>query len=243
MAVDRWSSSRPTSTIGGSRSSTPGCQASIGERLLAVQRHLVDEELFLANYADVLTDARLDLLVEDFRTRDAAAGFLSVRPRQTFHVVDSEGDGLVTPIVDVEESDLWINGGHFIMRPSVFDYMEPGDELVERPFERMIAAGRLMTYKHEGFWAPMDTLKDMQQLEAMYEGGRPPWVIGTRDPGSRSPHGTGDAHAEPRTRSRSTRGAGPRRPRGRPGDRLRRVDPALGRPGQDRAGHVGGHER
>ena len=80
-------------------------------------------------------------------------------------------------IHNVDESDLWINGGHFILRPSIFDYMEPGDELVERPFERLIEASQLMTYRHEGFWAPMDTLKDMQTLEELYQGGEPPWAL------------------------------------------------------------------
>ena len=81
------------------------------------------------------------------------------------------------------DSDLWINGGHFILRPSVFDYMQPGEELVERPFERMIEAGQLITYRHDGFWAPMDTLKDMQELEALYERGDPPWTLWRSFPG------------------------------------------------------------
>jgi glucose-1-phosphate cytidylyltransferase len=154
-----------------------GLRASIGERLLAVRKDLEGEELFLANYADVLTDARMDLLVEDFRGRDATVGFLSVRPGYTFHVVESSTDGRVSAVRNVDDSDIWINGGHFILRPSVFEYMEPGDELVERPFERMIRDRRLITYRHEGFWAPMDTLKDMQQLEAMYEQGQPEWAL------------------------------------------------------------------
>jgi glucose-1-phosphate cytidylyltransferase len=153
-----------------------GLHASIGERLRAVRHELANEELFLANYADVLTDAPMDELVADFRARSATAAFLSVRPTYTFHVVESGADGLVAGIRHVTESDVWINGGHFIMRPSVFDYMEPGDELVEKPFERLIAAGGLMTYRYDGFWAPMDTLKDMHMLESMYEAGHPPWA-------------------------------------------------------------------
>jgi glucose-1-phosphate cytidylyltransferase len=70
------------------------------------------------------------------------------------------------------------------MRPDVFGYMRPGEELVEAPFQRMIEAGRLVTYRHRGFWAPMDTLKDMQLLETMYESGRPPWAV-WRDPNGR----------------------------------------------------------
>jgi len=160
-----------------------GLHASIGERLRSVRRHLEGEDLFLANYADVLSDARMDLLVEHFRARDATAGFLSVRPSSTFHVVQSAADGRVSAIRNVPDSDLWINGGHFILRPSIFDSMEPGDELVERPFDRLIEMNQLVTYRHEGFWAPMDTLKEMQMLEAMYEGGQPPWTV-WRDAGA-----------------------------------------------------------
>jgi glucose-1-phosphate cytidylyltransferase len=154
-----------------------GLQASVGERLMAVRQHLENEEIFLANYADVVTDAPMDRLVADFRARDAVAGFLSVRPTYTFHVVDSGADGHVSGIRNVDESGIWINGGHFIMRPSVFDYMQRGDELVGPPFERMIEAAKLITYRHTGFWAPMDTLKDMQMLESLYEGGQPPWAL------------------------------------------------------------------
>ena len=95
-----------------------GLHASIGERLRAVRRELANEELFLANYADVLTDAPMDELVADFRERSATAAFLSVRPTYTFHLVDSAPDGLVAGIRHVTESDVWINGGHFILRPS-----------------------------------------------------------------------------------------------------------------------------
>ena len=79
--------------------------------------------------------------------------------------------GASSGIRNVDESDLWINGGHFILRPEIFDYMQPGEELVERPFERLIEADQLIAYRHDGFWAPMDTLKDMQTLEALYGAG------------------------------------------------------------------------
>ena len=124
----------------------------------------------------------MDGLVEDFRGRGRrrlpvrAAAIHVPRRRQ-------RDDGHVASIRNVDDSDLWINGGHFILRPYVFDYMEPGDELVERPFERLIEAGQLITYRHDGFWAPMDTLKDMQTLEALYEGGDPPWTLWRSSPG------------------------------------------------------------
>src|SRR3954447_2480979 len=153
-----------------------GLGSNIGARLMAVRKHVGDEEIFLANYGDVLTDAPLDELVEDFRSRDKIAAFLAVRPPYTFHVVDAGEEGLVTRITHVNDSDIWVNGGHFILRREIFDYLKPGDELVEETFERLIADGQLLTYRYTGFWAPMDTLKDMQTLESLYAAGSPPWA-------------------------------------------------------------------
>ena len=144
-----------------------GLHASVGERLMAVRRHLEDEELFLANYADVLTDARMDLARGGFPdARGRRPG--SCRSGRDTRSTSSKARSMAASRASATStnSDLWINGGHFILRPSVFDYMQPGDELVERPFERMIEAGQLITYRHDGFWAPMDTLKDMQDARS-----------------------------------------------------------------------------
>jgi glucose-1-phosphate cytidylyltransferase len=154
-----------------------GLNANIGERLVAVARHLRDEPMFLANYGDVLTDAPLNDLIDDFAGRDKVASFLSVRPTLTFHVVKTTADNHVLDITHVQDSDIWVNGGHFIFRRELFDYIQPGEELVEEPFNRLIAADQLLAYPYAGFWAPMDTLKDMQTLGAQYESGRPPWAV------------------------------------------------------------------
>jgi glucose-1-phosphate cytidylyltransferase len=154
-----------------------GQEATIAQRLLSVRRHVENEEMFLANYADVLTDAPLDRFVADFRHRDKVAAFISVRPNYTFHMVETDGDDTVSSIRHVRESDVWINGGYFILRREIFDYIRPGEELVEAPFQRLVEEGQLLTYRYEGFWEPMDTLKEMQHLEALYQGGRPPWAV------------------------------------------------------------------
>ena len=154
-----------------------GLHASIGQRLRAVQRYVGGDDMFLANYGDNLTDAPLNELVEDFRRRDKVAAFLSVPPTHTFHVVALRDGGIVTGIDHVTNSGLRINGGFFIFRSSIFDYIRPGEELVEEPFQRLIAEEQLIAYPYQGFWAPMDTLKDMQNLEALYETGSPPWAV------------------------------------------------------------------
>ncbi len=74
-----------------------------------------------------------------------------------------------------DRSDIWINGGYFLFRREIFDYMREGEELVLEPFERLIQEDKLMAYKHEGFWRSMDTLRDWQALEEMVERGEMPW--------------------------------------------------------------------
>jgi glucose-1-phosphate cytidylyltransferase len=155
-----------------------GLQANIGQRLKAIQPYLGDDEMFLANYGDVVTDAPLDELTADFAAKGKVAGFLSILPTNySFHFVHFKGDGLVSRIEDVETSDIWINGGHFMFRREIFDYMEPGEELVVEPFRRLIRADELMAYRYRGFWAPMDTLKDVHMLESLWQSGIPPWAV------------------------------------------------------------------
>lgn len=160
-----------------------GLQSLIGQRLRAVRRYVGDEDLFLASYGDCLTDAPLNEFIEDFRGRDATAAFLSVRPSYTFHVVTSDERGQVERVTHVREADIWINGGYFIFRPEIFDHIRPGEDLVTAPFQRLIEAGRLVAYRYDGFWMPMDTIKEMQDLELLYQSGSPPWAVWQRDGG------------------------------------------------------------
>ena len=154
-----------------------GMHANIGQRLAAIRDHLGGDELFLANYGDNLTDAPLPEFISDFERSDKVAAFLSVRPTYTFHVVRTDAGHQVTSLKDVRESDIRINGGVFIFRREIFDYMRDGEELVEEPFQRLIRKGALIAYEYDGFWAPMDTLKDMHLLQSLYDSGHPPWAV------------------------------------------------------------------
>jgi glucose-1-phosphate cytidylyltransferase len=157
-----------------------GLHANVGQRLKAAQRYLDGEDVFLANYGDVLTDAPLPELIDDFLRQDKVAAFISVRPTYTFHVVSAREDGVVERIDDVRVSDIWINGGYMILRKEIFDFIGEGEELVQEPFQRLIKQDLLLAYRYEGFWAPMDTLKDQQDLEAQYEAGNPAWAVWQR---------------------------------------------------------------
>jgi glucose-1-phosphate cytidylyltransferase len=154
-----------------------GMQTTIGGRLKAVESFIGDDESFLATYGDGLTDAPLDQMIERLDAEQKTALFLQVRPTSNMHVVQTESNGLVRRIEDITTSDIFINGGYFVFRREILDLIEPGDELVERPFERLIESEQLLGFKYEGFWEPMDTLKDKQKLEALWESGRAPWRI------------------------------------------------------------------
>ncbi len=157
-----------------------GATSSIGQRLKAVQPYLESEEMFLANYADDLTDLHLPELVEFARDREAVATFLSVRPSQSFHTVATGGDGLVRRFEAVRETELWINGGYFVFGREIFDYLGPNEDLVAEPFQRLIAHQKLRTMKHDGFWGCMDTYKEKQRLDDMYGQGDTPWAVWKR---------------------------------------------------------------
>jgi glucose-1-phosphate cytidylyltransferase len=154
-----------------------GLHASIGERLRAVRPHLEGEEYFLANYGDVLTDASLPEMVSELKDRGKVASFLCVHPSSSFHMVRFDQEHNVTGIEELTQSDIWINGGFFVLRHDLFDYLHEGEDLVEEPFRRLIEQGQLVAHRHDGFWAPMDTLKDKQQLESMLDRGNGPWRV------------------------------------------------------------------
>ena len=154
-----------------------GLHAKIGERLLAVRQQLEDEELFLVNYGDQLSDFPLDKHLARFERSDAIGAFAAVRPLHSFHCVEFGRNGLVRRLASPQEADLWINGGYMMFRRSLFEYMRPGEELVEQPFGRLIEAGALLGIKHDGFWMAMDTFKDKITFDRMDGRGERPWQV------------------------------------------------------------------
>jgi glucose-1-phosphate cytidylyltransferase len=158
-----------------------GLESTIGERLRSVRRHLDGEDVFLANYGDGLNDAPLADLLRDFVGRGKVGGFISVPPPYSYDVVTMRNDGLVGGIEPAENADIWINGGYFMFRQAIFDYIGEGEELVREPFQRLIDEEQLVAYQYQGFWAPMDTLKDHETLEGLFHSGRPPWAVWQSD--------------------------------------------------------------
>jgi glucose-1-phosphate cytidylyltransferase len=155
-----------------------GLRASVGQRLRAARTYLQDEEVFLASYGDTLTDAPLPEVISSISDNGKVAGFLCVRPSSyTFHVVRLGNSNLVQSIGAVTDSDLRINGGYFVFRREIFDYLGEDEDLIEEPFARLIERQELVAYPYDGFWAPLDTLKDKHNLEALVETGRAPWAL------------------------------------------------------------------
>jgi len=157
-----------------------GMHANLGQRLRRVRHLLEGESMFLANYSDGLADLDLHAAVGDFERSDAVASFLAVRPAQSFHSVQTDGDGVVQSIESMHRSDLWINGGFFCLRAGVFDVLQEGEELVEQPFQRLLAQRKLHARRHEGFWAAMDTFKDKISFDRMDAKGECPWMVWRR---------------------------------------------------------------
>ena len=116
-------------------------------------------------------------MVEQFKTMNKTACFLSVKPTQPFHIAHSKSDGSVIDISSISKSDLWMNGGFFLFKNEIFKYLKDHEELVEEPFKRLISANQLATSRYEGFWMNMDTFKDKQKLDEMYAQGDTPWEV------------------------------------------------------------------
>ena len=155
-----------------------GAKACIGERLWKVRSYLEGEDMFLANYSDGVTDLCLSDYVDEFKRRDKVASFLAVQPPGSYHVVRFDQDAeLVSSIQPITDTGAWINGGYFILKKEIFDYMKPGEELVHEPFQRLIQADQLTAHRHEGFWQPMDTFKEQRQLDELNRSGNAPWRV------------------------------------------------------------------
>jgi glucose-1-phosphate cytidylyltransferase len=158
-----------------------GQDSPIGERLRRV-RHLVDgEEMFLANYADVLTNAPLDRMVERLAHSDAGASMMVVPPQSSFHCVEMGEGSRVSGITAVSNLPLWENGGYFVLRQDVFDHLPEGGDLVQDACGELAKAGRLLAYPYRGFWQPADTVKERAALDAAYAQGERPWMLWERD--------------------------------------------------------------
>jgi len=154
-----------------------GLHSNIGERLRRVRSYLGDDEVFLANYADGVSDLDLKAYVDRFARTGKIASFLSVRVPQSFHIVKSDAEDNALDLQAVGETSIRVNGGFFVLRREIFDYLHEGEELVIEAFQRLMPKREVIAVPHDGFWRSMDTFKDKIQLDDILQKGRGPWQV------------------------------------------------------------------
>jgi glucose-1-phosphate cytidylyltransferase len=155
-----------------------GLDAMTGGRLLRA-RAAIGGAPFMLTYGDGVADIDLKALLAFHRGHGKAATVTAVQPPGRFGVLDLGDDGGVTSFREKPGNEIgWINGGFFVLEPSVFDLIEGDATVWERePLERLAARGDLAAYRHRGFWQPVDTLRDKRALEALWAGGTAPWKV------------------------------------------------------------------
>ena len=154
-----------------------GLNSPIGERLRRVRPYLQGDETFLANYADVLTNAPLDAIVEAFQQSGCAASLLAVPPQSSFHVVKFDEQHKVRELEQVGVMSIWENGGYFVLTQEVFDHLPENGDLVDDGLGALLGSGRLLAYPYSGYWKPADTFKERAELDNAWTVGDAPWAL------------------------------------------------------------------
>lgn len=154
-----------------------GMESLVGERLRRVRKYLGDDPYFLANYADVLTDAPLDEMIERTVSSKAMASMLVVPPQSSFHCVDVTTTGEVKEVLPMTDMSIGVNGGYFVMHQDVIDLIPENGDLIGDAFESLAGTGKLIGHRHDGFWKPADTFKERAELDSGYNNGVRPWAV------------------------------------------------------------------
>jgi len=154
-----------------------GGSTGTGGRLKRLEPYLAQEQRFLVTYGDGVSDVDIDALLAFHDGARCTATVTGVRPLARFGELVVREDRVVSFAEKPASGDGWINGGYFVMTPQVFDRIaDDGTALEGQPLEGLARDGQLAVYKHGGFWQPMDTYREMQQLNALWQSGHPPWV-------------------------------------------------------------------
>jgi glucose-1-phosphate cytidylyltransferase len=149
-----------------------------GGRLKRVADYLGDED-FCFTYGDGVSDLDISKEIEFHKSHGKLATVAAVQPPGRYGALHTDDDGCVQEFSEKPQGDGgYINGGFFVLSPKVLDYIDDDQTAWEgSPLVRLSEEGQLMSYRHDGFWLPMDTLRDRNQLEALWQSGRAPWKI------------------------------------------------------------------
>jgi glucose-1-phosphate cytidylyltransferase len=156
-----------------------GLDTTTGGRILRL-RELIGGEPFMVTYGDGLGAVDLTALAAFHRSHGKLATVTAVRPPARFGALVLDGPCVLEFLEKPQAREGWINGGFFVFEPGVFDLLDEGSPLERGPLDRLAAAGELRAFRHAGFWQPMDTLRDKQILEALWQSGQAPWITPER---------------------------------------------------------------
>jgi glucose-1-phosphate cytidylyltransferase len=155
-----------------------GAETQTGGRLKRAMAYVKDEEAFCMTYGDGLSDVDISALIAFHRQHKRLATVTGVRPPGRFGNLQVEGTSVAGFAEKVEGSAGWINGGFFVLSPLVANFIAGDPTIWERePLERLAAERQLQVFLHEGFWQPMDTLRDRTLLENLWKQENPPWRV------------------------------------------------------------------
>lgn len=154
-----------------------GLGTMTGGRLRRVREYL-NGERFCMTYGDGVSDVNIASLVKFHESHGRRATLTAVQPSARFGALDLEGSSVRSFMEKPKGDGRWINGGFFILEPSIFNYLDSDQDIWEQePLQRLSHDGELVAYRHEGFWGAMDTLRDKNQLEELWASGRAPWKV------------------------------------------------------------------
>jgi len=156
-----------------------GLHTMTGGRIKRAEKYLKDEP-FMLTYGDGVSDVNIAELVAFHKSHEKALTMTSVQPEGRFGALEIEDDGHVSTFKEKPKGDgNWINGGFFVCEPKVLKYITEGDSTIfeQNPLMNMAKDNEIFAFKHEGFWKPMDTLRDKIALNKMYDENNAPWTV------------------------------------------------------------------
>jgi glucose-1-phosphate cytidylyltransferase len=155
-----------------------GLNTMTGGRVKRIQKY-VGNETFMLTYGDGVGDVNITALLEFHKKHGKLATVTATQPSGRYGALDLDKSDQVLGFQEKPKGDnAWINAGFFVMEPGVFDYIDGDDTILERaPLENLAKNGQLIAYKHEGYWQPMDTMRDKIALENLWNSGKAPWKV------------------------------------------------------------------
>ena len=152
-----------------------GLNTMTGGRIKRIQNHI--DDTFCVTYGDGVSDVNINDLILFHKEKKSLATLTAIHPPERFGVLELSGNNVVEFHEKHQEESSWINGGFFVFEKEIFDYIKNGDSTILEsvPLETLAKEKKLTAFKHEGFWHPMDTLRDKKHLENLWTSNKAPW--------------------------------------------------------------------